>query len=57
MEEEKQISSSSVRKVAIDKGYYARRPIQKPPLDADHMALRLNFAENHENRTMHFGRT
>jgi len=54
MEEEKQISSSSVRKVAIDKGYYARRPIQKPPLDADHMALRLNFAENHENHTMHF---
>ena len=54
MEEEKQISSSSVRRVAIDKGYYARRPIQKPPLDADHKVKRLNFGNDHENHTMHF---
>ncbi len=54
IEEEKQISSSSVRRVAIKREYIARRPLQKPPLSTENKASRLNFGKIHKDHTIHF---
>ena len=38
LEEEKQISSSTMRTVVLKVGYFARRPLVKPPLKPYHIA-------------------
>ena len=54
IEEEKQISSSTVRTVALKDGYFARRPALKPPLKPAHISQRFEFAKLHRHRTTHF---
>ena len=54
MEEEKQICPSTVRNVAHDYDFKAYTVLAKPPLDADQMNERLDFALAYEERTMHF---
>jgi transposase len=56
LEEENQISASTVRNVAHAAGYKAYRPLPKPPLEQHHVDDRLHFAERYEDRTMHFWR-
>jgi len=56
MEKEKQIAPTTVRDVAHKAGFKAYRPLAKPPLIEIQMDQRLGFAENLEDRTMHFWR-
>jgi len=56
LEPEKQISASTVRRIALKHGLPARMPRHKPPLTSDHMRQRKTFAEMFKDRDMRFWR-
>ena len=56
IEDEKQISSDTVQRIAHKFGYYAYRPQTKPPIDEDQKTARAQLARLYRERTMHFRR-
>lgn len=55
-EEEKKISTETVRKIAHRVGYFACRPLLKSLLIKYRKTARLEFARVHQDRTMHYRR-
>lgn len=54
VQEEKQISPTTFRRIALKKGLKAYRPCVKPNLTPDNVRDRLLFARQYENRTNRF---
>lgn len=54
MEEEEQLSTRTVSRIAVNNGLKSRRPCVKPQLLENHIFDRLTFAREYVSRTSHF---
>ena len=53
---ERPVSRVTINRRLLERGYRARRPVKKPKLTARRKGLRLRFARQHRNLTVHHWR-